>query len=72
VNSPGDASRKSRDEIRAAIHKLPTLLMAEAQKAVNSIKGRIQHVAQFNPGVDARLARYLQSRLAENSGDEGL
>jgi RNA-directed DNA polymerase len=69
VNSPTGPSvpRASRDKIRAAIHALPTLSQAETQKALSSIKGRIQHVARLNPGTGARLKRYLQSRLDERA-----
>ncbi len=65
VNSPSGPTvpRAVRDKIRAAINGLPTLVEADAQKAIGSIKGRIQHVAQFNPGSGARLTRYLKSKL---------
>jgi len=59
--------RAGRDNIRAAIHALPTLSHAETQKAVRSIRGRIQHVVRLNPGTGARLERYLQSRLDERA-----
>jgi RNA-directed DNA polymerase len=70
VNSPNGPSvpRASRDNVRAAIHALPILSRGEVQKAVSSIKGRIQHVARLNPGSGARLTRYLQATLNETSG----
>jgi RNA-directed DNA polymerase len=69
VNSPNGPSvpRASRDNIRAAIHALPTLSQAETQKALSSIKGRIQHVARLNPGTGARLTRYLQRKRDDRS-----
>jgi RNA-directed DNA polymerase len=69
VNSPTGPSvpRASRDNIRAAIHALPTLSPAETQKALRSIQGRIQHVARLNPGAGERLKRYLQSRIDERA-----
>lgn len=69
VNSRNGPSvpRAIRDNIRAAIHALPTLSRAETQKALSSIKGRIQHVERLNPGTGARLKRYLQSSLDERA-----
>jgi RNA-directed DNA polymerase len=58
-------SRVRRDRVRAAIQQLKGLKGSEFQKAVDSIQGRILHVAQFNSRVAARLRSQL--RLAKEA-----
>jgi hypothetical protein len=53
-------SRVRRDRVRAAIQQLKGLKGSEFQKAVDSIQGRILHVAQFNLRVAARLRSQLR------------
>lgn len=67
VNSSAGPSvpRAVRDKIRAAIHALSSLSGPDAEKALRSIKGRIAHVAQFNPGSAARLGLYLQKATSK-------
>jgi RNA-directed DNA polymerase len=67
VNRSGtpSLSRDRRDRVRAAICALKHLGKGEREQAVQSIRGRIRHVAGFNPGSAKRLERYLKSELAE-------
>jgi RNA-directed DNA polymerase len=68
VNSARGPSvaRDRRNGIRAAIHQVAGMENSvDQQIALNSIKGRINHVQQFNPGSAARLRRYLQRRCAQ-------
>lgn len=69
VNSSSgpSVSREGRDKVRAAIHALPSLAGPDAQKALASIKGRIAHVAQFNPGSADRLNLYLRKAISESA-----
>jgi RNA-directed DNA polymerase len=58
-------SRQYRDNVRAAIFDLHrTTDEGVLRAAVSSIRGRIAHVRQFNPGAAKRLQRYLESTLA--------
>ena len=52
-------SRQRRDRVRAAIQQMKNLTDSEFKKEVDSIHGRIVHVAQFNP----RAAERLRSRF---------
>lgn len=65
VNRSGgpSISRKKRDLVRSAIHKLKSANGEERVRAVRSIKGRIQHVGQFNPGTAKRLKETLRAVL---------
>jgi hypothetical protein len=57
-------SRKRRDKIRAAIFGLRAVSDEVARGAEErSIRGRIAHVRQFNPGAAQYLQRYLESTL---------
>lgn len=61
-------SRKRRDSIRAAIFGLRSMTAeAEIQAAARSIRGRIAHVEQFNPGEALRLRRYLSLTLGKST-----
>lgn len=57
-------SKKKRDRIKTAIHQLPSLPEFERDHAINSIKGRLNYLKQFNPGSAKRLERALQDMLA--------
>jgi RNA-directed DNA polymerase len=58
-------SRQRRDRIRAAIFCLGNLTdRVVLRAAVRSIRGRIAHVRQFNPGAAQRLGQYLESTTA--------
>lgn len=61
VNSPFGPSvpKTKRDRIKAAIHQLSQVSAAELPKALQSIRGRINYVAQFNRGSAIRLERQL-------------
>jgi D-Tyr-tRNAtyr deacylase len=48
-------SRQRRDRVRAAIQQMKRLKDSEFKKAVDSIQGRILHIAQFNPRAAERL-----------------
>ena len=48
-------SRQRRDRVRAAIQQMKSLKDSEFKKALDSIQGRILHVAQFNPRAAERL-----------------
>lgn len=55
-------SKKRRDRVRAAIHQLRGVAAsAQRNKAINSMRGRINHVRQFNPGTAKRLEKQLES-----------
>lgn len=57
-------SRARRDMIRSAIFGLRSISDDVARRhEVNSIRGRIAHVRQFNPGAAGRLERLLESTL---------
>jgi RNA-directed DNA polymerase len=67
VNSAGgpSISRKRRDRVREAIFHLRQMSDSLSRdKAVQSLRGRIFHVQQFNPGAALRLKRYLDQTLA--------
>ena len=66
VNAPRGLSvaLTRRDKIRSAIWALRYLRKREALSAVNSIRGKIGYVAQFNPGAARRLNKYLEATLA--------
>lgn len=54
-------SRAKRDRIRAQIHQLART--GNVGAAVQSIRGRIQYVGQYNPGSATRLLRSLSAAL---------
>lgn len=55
-------ARVRRDRVRAAIHELRSIADGgQRRKAIESVKGRIGHVRQFNPGAAKRLAKQLES-----------
>lgn len=61
-------SRPTRDRIRAAVWALRNASNAAAlKKEVNSIRGRIAYVRQFNPGAAERLQARLQLTMKELS-----
>ena len=66
VNAPRGLSvaLSRRDKIRSAIWALRHVRKHEVLSAVNSIRGKIGYVEQFNPGAAQRLNRYLESTLA--------
>ena len=64
TNGPS-VSRDKRDRIRAAIHQLRTVTQLEFDRSLASIKGRVNHVRQFNKGSAARLERQLNQVLGE-------
>lgn len=54
-------STQKRDAIRAAIFQLRKIAdKAVRDREIRSVRGRIEHVRQFNPGPAARLERYLK------------
>lgn len=54
--------KQRRDQVRAAIHKLASLAAGPVrEREMRSIRGRIGHVGQFNPGAAIRLERQLRS-----------
>jgi RNA-directed DNA polymerase len=58
-------SKSKRDQVRAAIHGLVRIKpTCERDKALCSIRGRINHVAQFNPRAAYVLERYLRQTLS--------
>ena len=69
VNSPNgpSVSREKRDRIRTAIHQLRNLPASEAPKAIQSIKGRLNHLDQYNPGAASRLRRQFNQVLRERN-----
>jgi len=70
VNSPSgpSISRRRRDNVRAGIASLRDLDEGALPKAVNSLRGRINHVRQFNAGSAERLDRYLDKILSARRG----
>lgn len=58
-------ARQRRDKVRAAIFDLRNRTEGPALRvAVSSIRGKIAHIRQFNPGSAERMQRYLESMLA--------
>ena len=68
VNSARGPSvpRGKRDAVKAAIFQLRKTASPASARAIASIRGRIQHIARFNPGTASRLERYLAARLAHS------
>lgn len=66
VNSPGGPSvpREKRERVRAAIHQLRSATPCEFQSSLASVKGRLNHVRQFNQGSAKRLHRQLDQVLS--------
>ncbi|MCY3941130.1 MAG: reverse transcriptase family protein [Gammaproteobacteria bacterium] len=67
VNSPDgpSVSQEKRDRIRAAIHQLRNLPASEVSKAIQSIRGRLNHLNQYNPGAASRLHKQFDRVLRE-------
>lgn len=67
VNSPDGPGvpRYKRDRIKAAIHQLPHLPRADANKAIQSIRGRLNHLEQHNTGSAKRLRAQFERTLQE-------
>jgi hypothetical protein len=65
VNRSGGPTipRQYRDGVRAAIHQLQHEPTKEVEKRARSIRGRIAHIAQFQPGAAARLRRLLDQAI---------
>lgn len=58
-------SKARRDRVRAAIHELQRIKgMSDKGKAIASIRGRILHVQEFNPGTAKRLTDQLERALS--------
>lgn len=57
-------SRQRRDKIRATIHSLRTKAGADARKLENSIRGKLVHLAEFNPGAAKRLRRLFDGVIS--------
>ena len=64
INGPGVPKRK-RDRIKTAIHQLAQLPPAEAQKAIQSIRGRLNYLGQHNIGAAKRLRTRFERTLQE-------
>lgn len=59
-------SKVRRDKIRLEIFQLGHLPDAHLRgKAITSVRGKIAHFRQFNPGAAKRMSHYLQSTLAK-------
>lgn len=67
VNAPTGPSipRYKRDRIRAAIHQLPHLPPAKTRKAIQSIRGRLAYLEQYNIGAAKRLRTLFERTLQE-------
>jgi hypothetical protein len=63
-NGPS-VSREKRDRIKAAIHQLRSIPESEAPKAIQSIKGRLDYLNQYNPGAADWLRRKFNQVLRE-------
>lgn len=59
-------SKLRRDRVRAEIHRLPSCA-ADLPEKVASLRGKIAHVRQFNPGSAARLEQQLANVLGEKA-----
>jgi hypothetical protein len=58
-------SKQRRDGVRAAIAEMEGLTVSERGRALDSVRGRINYICQFNPGSVKRLERQLQSVISE-------
>lgn len=67
VNSPNgpSVSREKRDRIRAAIHQLRDLPASEVSRAIQSIRGRLIHLDQYNPGAARRFRSQFNQALRD-------
>lgn len=65
VNSPDGPSvpRERRDRVKAAIHQLHFMTDTEIEKQIPSIKGRLNHIKQHNPGTALRFHQQLERVL---------
>jgi len=64
-------SRARRDNIRLAILQLRYAPAGTRAKAIASIRGRIAHLRQFNPGAAKRMTRCFASHLTKIGAVEG-
>jgi RNA-directed DNA polymerase len=66
VNSKAGPSvpKRYRDNVRAAVHELPTLPRHELVGKRDSIAGKIAYVRRTNPGAADRLQKYLDAHTA--------
>jgi RNA-directed DNA polymerase len=60
---PG-VSKGRRDAVRAAIAHVDGLTGTERSRALDSLRGRINYIGQFNPGSAKRLERQLESAIS--------
>ena len=60
--------REKRDRVRAAIHQLGQCPVELERRAIESIRGRVNHVSRYNAGSGARLARLLERTLESRTG----
>lgn len=68
VNSGRLSVPKSyRDKVRAAIHALGTADDKRLPRSVTSVRGKIDHVRQYNSGSARRLDRFLAATLAKRT-----
>ena len=67
VNSKEGPSvpKRKRDRIKTAIHELQRLPSADVQKAIQSIRGRLNHLEQHNNGSAKRLRTRFKRTLKE-------
>ena len=56
-----------RDNVRAAIHALGAVDAKRLPRAINSVRGKIDHVRRHNPGTAQRMDRYLATTLAKRA-----
>ena len=62
-------SRSKRDRIRAAIHELGRIQeQHDFETELRSVRGRLNHLRQFNPGSARRFQRQLDRVLQQRSG----
>ena len=60
--------REKRDRVRAAIHHLGQCPVELERRAIESIRGRVNHVSRCNADSGARLARLLERTLGSRAG----
>ena len=65
-SAPG-VPRYKRARIRTAIHEIETALPCELKQSLASIRGRLIHLNQFNPGSAKRLQRQLDRVLEDRN-----
>jgi hypothetical protein len=62
------AGRKRIDNVKVAIYQFAELPEDDRPHAIESIRGRITYVRQFNQGAAARLKRRFQEAIAVSTG----